>query len=69
MTSEDSETRSFKSVPGWVKFHYPGRLRNDAEGSHYSWRTLPAPRALSPGSWLRAKFLRRSQGDPTSALL
>ncbi|PMD12534.1 hypothetical protein NA56DRAFT_482531 [Hyaloscypha hepaticicola] len=67
MASEDSETRSFKSVPGWVKFHYPGRLRNYAEGSHHSWRTLPAPQALSPGSWLRAKFLRRSQSPTASA--
>jgi hypothetical protein len=67
MASEDSETRSFKSVPGWVKFHYPRKLRNDAEGSQHSERPLPAPQALSPGSWLRAKFLGRSQSPTASA--
>lgn len=67
MASEDSETRSFSSVPGWVKFHHPRRLHADAEGSHHSRRKLLAPRDLSPGSWLRAKFLRRSQSPTASA--
>jgi hypothetical protein len=67
MASEDSEARSFKSLPGWVKFHYPRKLRNDAEGSQHSGRPLPAPQALSPGSWLRAKFLGRFQSPTASA--
>jgi hypothetical protein len=64
--SEESETRSFKSVPGWVKFHYPRISRNDGGGSRESYAPLPAPQAISPGSWLKAKILRRSQSTTAS---
>jgi hypothetical protein len=59
MASEESETRSCKSVPGLVKFHYPQRARNDREVSRGSWSPLLAPHAVSPGAWLEAKILPR----------
>jgi hypothetical protein len=66
IASGESETRSFKSVPGWVKFHYPRTSCNDGGGSRGSYPALPAPQAISPGSWLKAKILRRSQSTTTS---
>jgi hypothetical protein len=60
-TESVAESRSVKSVPGWVKFHYPHRLRSGGGGPPESRKAsaLP-PLPLSPGSWLNAKVLRRS---------
>lgn len=33
MACEESKARSFKSVPGWVKFHYPHRSRSGRGGA------------------------------------
>ncbi|KAH6669581.1 hypothetical protein B0J14DRAFT_122443 [Halenospora varia] len=66
LASEESDARSFKSVPGWVKFHYPHRMRNDRGALLDSRPALPAPQTTSPGSWLKAKILRRSQSMTAS---
>jgi hypothetical protein len=60
MASTQSEARSFKSVPGWVKFHYPHRLYNGEGGPAESRTALPIP-TPTPGSWLIAKLHHRSQ--------
>ncbi|KAE9373558.1 hypothetical protein N431DRAFT_534992 [Stipitochalara longipes BDJ] len=67
LASEDSDARSFKSVPGWVKFHYPHRSRNEITVSQRPAPALVAPQAISPGSWLKAKILRRSHSTVASA--
>ena len=66
MASEASETRSSKSVPGLVKFHYPCRSHPNRELPRDSSMPLPAPQAVSPGLWLKAKVLRRSHSTTTS---
>jgi hypothetical protein len=66
LASEESEARSFKSVPGWLKFHYPHRMRNDRGSPLDSRPAIPAPQSISPGSWLTAKILRRSQPTTVS---
>jgi hypothetical protein len=65
LASEESEARSFRSVPGWVKFHYPHRSRGDKVVSRGSWDPLPATHAISPGAWWKAKILRRSHSTTT----
>ncbi|KAF8847613.1 hypothetical protein BDZ45DRAFT_316156 [Acephala macrosclerotiorum] len=60
MASTQSEARSFKSVPGWVKFHYSHRLCNGGGRPEESGTALPVP-TPSPGSWLMAKLHHRSQ--------
>jgi hypothetical protein len=67
IASLESETHSFVSVPGWVKFHYPRISHNDRGVDGESSTPLPAPQALSPGSWLKAKILRRSQSITPSS--
>jgi hypothetical protein len=67
LASVESETRSFVSVPGWVKFHYPRISHNDRGVRGESSTPLPAPQAVSPGSWLKAKILRRSQSTINSS--
>ncbi|KAH8780560.1 hypothetical protein F5882DRAFT_379750 [Hyaloscypha sp. PMI_1271] len=67
LASVESENRSFVSVPGWVKFHYPRISGNDRGVYGESSTPLPAPQALSPGSWLNAKILRRSQSTINSS--
>ena len=67
VASEESETRSFKSVPGWVKFHYPRKSQSDREVSRFSSSPLPAPQAIAPSTWLKAKIFRRSPSTTTSA--
>ena len=59
MASEKSEARSFKSVPGWVKSHYPHRSRSGVGVPQESCKALP-PLPISPGSWLKAKTVHRS---------
>jgi hypothetical protein len=66
VASDQSETRSFKSVPGWVKFHYPHRSQNAGDMPRASGSPLPAPHAISPGAWLKAKILRRSRSTAAS---
>jgi hypothetical protein len=61
MASAESEARSFKYVPGWVKFNYSHRLRSGGEVSQESGKALPPPPLpISPGSWLEAMVFRRS---------
>ncbi|KAH6708795.1 hypothetical protein BKA61DRAFT_738707 [Leptodontidium sp. MPI-SDFR-AT-0119] len=57
--SAESESCSFKSVPGWVKFYYPHRLRSSGGEPQESEKALPLPPLVSPGSWLKGKILRR----------
>jgi hypothetical protein len=67
MASAESEARSFKSMPGWVKFDYSHRLRSDREVPQDSGKALlPPPLPISPGSWLKRMVLRRSQSTTTS---
>ncbi len=65
LASENSDARSFQSVPGWVKFCYPHQSRHERLASQ-SGSALIAPQATSPSSWLKAKFLRRSLLTVTS---
>ncbi|PVH67280.1 hypothetical protein DL98DRAFT_523416 [Cadophora sp. DSE1049] len=55
--SAESESHSFKSVPGWVKFHYPHRLGSSGGEPQKSEKALPLPPLVSPGSWLKGKIL------------
>jgi hypothetical protein len=65
IASEESEARSFKSVPGWVKFHYPHGSHSGGGAPREPWKVLP-PLPISPGSWLKAKLLRRSHSTTAS---
>lgn len=65
MASEESESRSFKSMPRWVKFHYPHRSRSGGVVPQGSWKALP-PLPISPGSCLKAEVLRRSHSTTAS---
>jgi hypothetical protein len=62
VASEESEAPSFKSVPGWVKFHYPHRSRSGTGVPQESCKSLP-PLPLSPGSWLKAKAVHHSHSN------
>lgn len=64
--SLESEAHSFKPVPGWLGFHYPQREPNEIAAPRESSTSLPAPQAISPGSWLKANTLRRSQSTTVS---
>ena len=67
MASTESKARSFKSVPKWVKFHYPDGLRRGKEVPNRSEKALPLPPLpISPGSWFKAKVLRHSHLTTTS---
>ena len=66
MASVESEAHSFKSVPGWVKFHYSDERRVGGV-SYESGKALPlSPLPTPPSSWLKAKVLRRSHSTTTS---
>jgi hypothetical protein len=67
LASEESEARSLKSVPSWVKFHYPHRLRSGAGLPQESRSGHPvSPLPISPGSWLKAKVPHRSHSTTAS---
>ena len=66
LASENSDARSFQSVPGWIKFHYPRRSHNERMVSQASGPALIAPQAVSPAAWLKAKILRRSRSTLAS---
>lgn len=56
--SKESKAHSFKSIPEWVKFHYPrGSKRSAPEAHRESQKTLPSL-PNSPSSWLN--IFRRS---------
>lgn len=62
----ESGTHSFKSMPGWVRFHYPRREPNDSTALREPLTPHHAPPPISPGSWLKAKILRSSQSTTAS---
>jgi hypothetical protein len=66
MTSTESEARSIKSAPGWLKFHYPHRSRN-GDVPQGPGKALPPPSLpIPPGSRDMAEVLHRSHSTTTS---
>ena len=67
MVSADSNARSIKVVPGWVKPHYSLRLHSGGGVPQESGKELPLPPLpISPSLWLKGKVLRRSHSMTSS---
>ncbi|RDL33072.1 uncharacterized protein BP5553_08511 [Venustampulla echinocandica] len=66
LASEESDAHSFRSIPGWMKFHYPHKMPNNTRAPLDSRPAIQAPQAISPSSWLKARILRRSQSMTAS---
>jgi hypothetical protein len=67
MASAESDGRSIKVVPGWVKPHYPQRLHSGGGVPQESGKgLLLPPLPISPSLWLQRKVLRRSHSTTSS---
>ena len=67
VASAESDARSIKVVPDWVKPHYPLRLHSGGGVPEESGKELPLPPLpVSPNLWLKGKVLRRSHSTTSS---
>jgi len=67
MACEESKARSFKSVPGWVKFHYPHRSRSSEEIPQELEKALPPlPHSTTASGDEKGHHMASDNGDESA---